>query len=162
MPQFLQDRSEEALSVPQSGQYHRPSGIGSTGDASWWFFAAVSVSGAVNSGAIFTSLRPEPARLLKSQDLISCTNVAFDFMYCPHRWQYRTPDWFSWPQFLQVMSVPAFPMERIMNLLISSYLRPRMILNTATSMITVQMLPLDKQRILSIVLNPPTAFRMAQ
>ena len=40
-PQFLQKRSEEAFNVPQSGQYHLPSGIGSTGEGVWCAFAGV-------------------------------------------------------------------------------------------------------------------------
>jgi len=40
-PQLLQKRSDEAFNVPQSGQYHLPSGIGSTGDAVWRAFAGV-------------------------------------------------------------------------------------------------------------------------
>ena len=31
-PQFLQNRSEESFKFPQSGQYHLPSGSGSTGE----------------------------------------------------------------------------------------------------------------------------------
>ena len=80
-PQFLQKRSEEAFNVPQSGQYHLPSGIGSTGEGVWCAFAGVLTGDAVNNGAIFTSLRPTPARLLKSHDLTSCANVRFDSIY---------------------------------------------------------------------------------
>ena len=94
-PQFLQNRSEESFNVPQSGQYHLPSGIGSTGEGVWCAFAGVWLDGAVNNGAIFTSLRPTPARLLKSHDLTSCASVRFGSIYWPHRWQYRTPSLFS-------------------------------------------------------------------
>ena len=40
-PQFLQNRSEEEFNVPQSGQYHLPSGIGSTVKDVWCAFAWV-------------------------------------------------------------------------------------------------------------------------
>ena len=80
-PQFLQKRSEEAFNVPQSGQYHLPSGIGSTGEGVWCAFAGVLTGDAVNNGAIFTSLRPTPARLLKSHDFTSCANVRLGSMY---------------------------------------------------------------------------------
>ena len=77
----MQNRSEEAFNVPQSGQYHLPSGIGSTGEGVWCAFAGVLTGDAVNNGAIITSLRPTPARLLKSHDLTSCANVRFDSIY---------------------------------------------------------------------------------
>ena len=86
-PQFLQNRSEEVFSVPQSGQYHRPSGKGSTNESVCRFFACVPFFCAVNSGATFTSLRPTPARPRKFHDLISCAKVHFGSIYCPHRWQ---------------------------------------------------------------------------
>ena len=40
-PQKATIGTEEAFNVPQSGQYHLPSGIGSTGEGVWCAFAGV-------------------------------------------------------------------------------------------------------------------------
>lgn len=39
--EFFYQLNEEAFNVPQSGQYHLPSGIGSTGEGVWCAFAGV-------------------------------------------------------------------------------------------------------------------------